>query len=164
MILRDPSTPSLPTNEWIRPAATKRQDNIVFVLVIGDCSLRSKNVPSFRATHGHWSNDQDMRNTSIPPPPCLPSRSQVSAGYGHSCCVTTEGELYTWGSNRDGCLGLPRATKFATLPQVSLLHVLHVLNRGDKTDSRTIDVVTCVDRVREILLSRCISHFNYRIH
>ncbi|CAM9938623.1 unnamed protein product, partial [Sphacelaria rigidula] len=49
---------------------------------------------------------------------------QVSAGYGHSCCVTTEGELYTWGSNRDGCLGLPRATKFATLPQlVSCLYV-----------------------------------------
>ncbi|CAN0568306.1 unnamed protein product, partial [Laminaria digitata] len=43
---------------------------------------------------------------------------QVSAGYGHSCCCTTEGELYTWGSNRDGCLGLPRSTKFANFPQV----------------------------------------------
>lgn len=45
-------------------------------------------------------------------------RRKVSAGYGHSCCCTTEGELYTWGSNRDGCLGLPRSTKFANSPQV----------------------------------------------
>ncbi|CAM9489261.1 unnamed protein product [Hapterophycus canaliculatus] len=42
---------------------------------------------------------------------------QVSAGYGHSCCCTTEGELYTWGSNRDGCLGLPRPIKFKNSPQ-----------------------------------------------
>ncbi|CAM9176283.1 unnamed protein product [Pylaiella littoralis] len=49
---------------------------------------------------------------------------QVSAGYGHSCCCTTQGELYTWGSNRDGCLGLPRSTKFANYPQlVACLYV-----------------------------------------
>lgn len=43
---------------------------------------------------------------------------KVSAGYGHSCCCTTDGELYTWGSNRDGCLGLPPSIKFANSPQV----------------------------------------------
>ncbi|CAN0273071.1 unnamed protein product [Ectocarpus sp. 12 AP-2014] len=49
---------------------------------------------------------------------------QVSAGYGHSCCCTMDGELYTWGSNRDGCLGLPRSTKFANFPQlVTCLYV-----------------------------------------
>ncbi|CAM9777928.1 unnamed protein product, partial [Discosporangium mesarthrocarpum] len=48
---------------------------------------------------------------------------QVSAGYCHSCCITSEGELYAWGNNRDGCLGLPMSTKFATEPQhVSCLH------------------------------------------
>ena len=49
---------------------------------------------------------------------CFLSVREVSAGYGHSCCCTAEGELYTWGSNRDGCLGLPRSTKFANFPQV----------------------------------------------
>ncbi|CAB1098782.1 unnamed protein product [Ectocarpus sp. CCAP 1310/34] len=35
-----------------------------------------------------------------------------------------DGELYTWGSNRDGCLGLPRSTKFANFPQlVTCLYV-----------------------------------------
>lgn len=43
---------------------------------------------------------------------------QVSAGYAHSCCCTTEGELYTWGNNRDGCLGLPRNIKLVDIPQV----------------------------------------------
>lgn len=47
-----------------------------------------------------------------------PLDTQVSAGYGHSCCCTTEGELYTWGSNRDGCLGLPLSVKFINQPRV----------------------------------------------
>lgn len=52
--------------------------------------------------------------------PLCGTEFQVSAGYGHSCCITTEGELYTWGSNRDGCLGLPRVLKFVKSPTVSI--------------------------------------------
>ncbi|KAL9356482.1 hypothetical protein Peur_049735 [Populus x canadensis] len=31
---------------------------------------------------------------------------QISAGYHHSCAITVDGELYTWGKNSNGQLGL----------------------------------------------------------
>lgn len=43
---------------------------------------------------------------------------KVSAGYTHSCCLTTEGELYTWGNNQDGCLGHAPILKFVDHPKV----------------------------------------------
>ncbi|CAM9760364.1 unnamed protein product, partial [Phaeothamnion confervicola] len=41
----------------------------------------------------------------------------VSAGYAHNAAVTAEGELYTWGSNRTGCLGFPTTRKFVSEPE-----------------------------------------------
>jgi alpha-tubulin suppressor-like RCC1 family protein/Ca2+-binding EF-hand superfamily protein len=43
---------------------------------------------------------------------------QVACGYGHSCAVSSEGELYAWGGNRDGCLGHPLDQKFVGRPKV----------------------------------------------
>jgi alpha-tubulin suppressor-like RCC1 family protein len=42
--------------------------------------------------------------------------SQVSAGYGHTCAVTTQGELYCWGDNDYGRLGINPSTWSATTP------------------------------------------------
>ncbi|XP_020103913.1 ultraviolet-B receptor UVR8 isoform X3 [Ananas comosus] len=36
----------------------------------------------------------------------LPFSSAVACGGYHTCVITSEGELYTWGSNENGCLGL----------------------------------------------------------
>ncbi len=33
--------------------------------------------------------------------------AMVATGKHHTACVTRTGELYTWGSNRDGRLGYP---------------------------------------------------------
>ncbi|BBH02540.1 Regulator of chromosome condensation family protein, partial [Prunus dulcis] len=42
---------------------------------------------------------------------------QISAGYHHSCAITAEGELYMWGKNSNGQLGLgKRAAKVVSLP------------------------------------------------
>ncbi|PQQ00751.1 ultraviolet-B receptor UVR8 isoform X1 [Prunus yedoensis var. nudiflora] len=42
---------------------------------------------------------------------------QISAGYHHSCAITAEGELYMWGKNSNGQLGLgKRAAKLVSLP------------------------------------------------
>lgn len=52
-------------------------------------------------------------------PRVLTASSKVSAGYTHSCCLTTEGELYTWGNNQDGCLGHAPVLKFVDHPKVT---------------------------------------------
>lgn len=36
----------------------------------------------------------------------LPFAEEVACGGYHTCVVTSEGKLYTWGSNENGCLGL----------------------------------------------------------
>ncbi|KAL2347162.1 hypothetical protein Fmac_001162 [Flemingia macrophylla] len=42
---------------------------------------------------------------------------QISAGYNHSCAVTVDGELYMWGKNTNGQLGLgKRAPNIVPLP------------------------------------------------
>ncbi|KAB1222296.1 Ultraviolet-B receptor UVR8 [Morella rubra] len=42
---------------------------------------------------------------------------QISAGYHHSCAITVDGELYMWGKNSNGQLGLgKRASKVVPLP------------------------------------------------
>lgn len=42
---------------------------------------------------------------------------QISAGYHHSCAITVDGELYMWGKNSNGQLGLgKRAAKVVPLP------------------------------------------------
>ncbi|KAK9291600.1 hypothetical protein L1049_019549 [Liquidambar formosana] len=43
--------------------------------------------------------------------------AQVSAGYHHSCAITVNGELYMWGKNSNGQLGLgKRAAKVVSVP------------------------------------------------
>ena len=42
---------------------------------------------------------------------------QVSAGYWHACCVTSDGDIYAWGYNKShGVLGLSRDTASLVLP------------------------------------------------
>ena len=41
---------------------------------------------------------------------------QVSAGFRHNVLVSTEGELFCWGHNVSGCLGLPESVQFAGEP------------------------------------------------
>ncbi|KAF3439300.1 hypothetical protein FNV43_RR17576 [Rhamnella rubrinervis] len=42
---------------------------------------------------------------------------QMSAGYYHSCAITADGEIYMWGKNADGQLGLgKRAPKVVHIP------------------------------------------------
>jgi hypothetical protein len=48
---------------------------------------------------------------------------QVSAGFRHNALVTTDGELWTWGHNVGGCLGLPNTTAFASQP--TLVRAMH---------------------------------------
>ncbi|XP_042515874.1 ultraviolet-B receptor UVR8 isoform X2 [Macadamia integrifolia] len=36
----------------------------------------------------------------------LPLSEEVACGGYHTCVITTDGELYTWGSNENGCLGI----------------------------------------------------------
>ncbi|KAJ8600173.1 hypothetical protein CTAYLR_001943 [Chrysophaeum taylorii] len=48
--------------------------------------------------------------------------SQVSAGFGHSAVVTTEGELYCWGANHDGCCGQPDV---AFVPEPTLVRAIY---------------------------------------
>jgi hypothetical protein len=45
--------------------------------------------------------------------------TQVSAGQKHTCAITTEGELLTWGFPLDGRLGLGEVTSFG--PPVELI-------------------------------------------
>jgi hypothetical protein len=41
---------------------------------------------------------------------------RVSAGYSHQAVVTWDGELYTWGINRNGCCGHPASVAFVREP------------------------------------------------
>ncbi|KAJ1697066.1 hypothetical protein LUZ63_005578 [Rhynchospora breviuscula] len=48
-----------------------------------------------------------VNDASVPSPiPDLPFSEMVSCGGYHTCVITNQGELYTWGSNENGCLGL----------------------------------------------------------
>ena len=48
----------------------------------------------------------------------------IGAGDGHSAAVTTEGELYTWGVNTNGCAAHPVMHRF--LPEPTVVGCLHV--------------------------------------
>jgi hypothetical protein len=41
----------------------------------------------------------------------------VSAGHGHSACLTTDGALYAWGYNSHGCCGQPLLERFVPEPK-----------------------------------------------
>ncbi len=50
---------------------------------------------------------------------------QVSAGYSITACVTMEGEMYSWGVNKSGCIGHPVSEKFVRKPKlVKCLYML----------------------------------------
>ncbi|KAJ0094448.1 hypothetical protein Patl1_15839 [Pistacia atlantica] len=42
----------------------------------------------------------------------LPYSDEVACGGYHTCVVTSGGELYTWGSNENGCLGIGSTDAF----------------------------------------------------
>lgn len=42
----------------------------------------------------------------------LPYSEEVACGGYHTCVLTSGGELYTWGSNENGCLGIGTTTVF----------------------------------------------------
>ncbi|PON61809.1 Regulator of chromosome condensation [Trema orientale] len=42
----------------------------------------------------------------------LPYSEEVACGGYHTCVMTSGGELYTWGSNENGCLGIGTTTVF----------------------------------------------------
>jgi alpha-tubulin suppressor-like RCC1 family protein len=43
---------------------------------------------------------------------------EVSAGYGHTAVRTFDGELYTWGKNKEGCTGHPVELDFIGRPSL----------------------------------------------
>ena len=49
--------------------------------------------------------------------------TQVSAGFRHCAMVSADGELFTWGHNYGGCLGLPESNAFVTEP--TLIKAMH---------------------------------------
>ena len=48
----------------------------------------------------------------------------IGAGDSHSAAVTTDGELYTWGCNTNGCAAHPVVSTF--LPEPTVVECLHV--------------------------------------
>ncbi|KAG0449757.1 hypothetical protein HPP92_027204 [Vanilla planifolia] len=46
----------------------------------------------------------------------LPFSEEIACGGYHTCVVTNEGKLYSWGSNENGCLGLG-CTDMVRIPQ-----------------------------------------------
>ncbi|MGI6524743.1 MAG: hypothetical protein ACOX2O_05540 [Bdellovibrionota bacterium] len=63
--------------------------------------------------------------------------SQVSAGSQHTCAVTTGGELYCWGMNSQGQLGIN-----STLDQTTPVRVLKGAQTGNDTYLENISQVT----------------------
>ncbi|XAR73139.1 hypothetical protein NMG60_11007005 [Bertholletia excelsa] len=47
----------------------------------------------------------------------LPLSEEVACGGYHTCVITSAGELYTWGSNENGCLGIGR-TDVSHFPEI----------------------------------------------
>ena len=48
---------------------------------------------------------------------------QSSAGYQHTALISADGELYCWGSNKNGCCGVSQKFKF--LPKPTLVKCLY---------------------------------------
>jgi len=77
------------------------------LFVAGPASVLGKFCPSFES----YESLQD-----------IPIR-QVSAGFLHQVCVTIDGELFSWGSNVQGCCGHDVVNDFISQPQrVACLH------------------------------------------
>jgi Ca2+-binding EF-hand superfamily protein len=72
------------------------------VYVAGSATALGRWLPSF-------TRMEELRGQAV---------RQVSAGYGHSAALSSEGELFTWGGNRNGCCGHPLPLKFVGKPTV----------------------------------------------
>ncbi|XP_030551341.1 ultraviolet-B receptor UVR8 isoform X2 [Rhodamnia argentea] len=69
--------------------------------------------------HGQLGISDDKMYTTEPVEVCgLPEEIvEISAGYHHSCAITVDGELYMWGNNSSGQLGLgKKSAKVVPVP------------------------------------------------
>ncbi|EQC27454.1 hypothetical protein SDRG_14778 [Saprolegnia diclina VS20] len=72
---------------------------------------------------------------------------QVAAGYHHSACITTQGELYTWGCGVDGRLGTNSTTTRDTPAIVHALKTLDVVPKIVRCGGRHTCIVTATDEL-----------------
>lgn len=76
-------------------------------------------------------------NCTYPDPWCIPSNllgyndfqsdskiTAISCGISHLSAVTSLGDLYMWGKNRDGCLGLGHTENQCIPLKVNILNLL----------------------------------------
>ena len=71
-------------------------------------SLPPRNVPALSLTQD-GAPPQSLDTVSV---------CGLAAGFCHSAIITTEGELWCWGANEQGCCGQPLATKFVFRPEL----------------------------------------------
>mmetsp|Transcript_32208 Transcript_32208/g.51257 ORF Transcript_32208/g.51257 Transcript_32208/m.51257 type:complete len:1524 (+) Transcript_32208:142-4713(+) len=72
------------------------------VYVAGPASVLGKPRPRFHLV-------RELANIPV---------AQVSAGFGITACCSVEGEVYSWGANKGGCIGHPLARKFIRKPKL----------------------------------------------
>ncbi|OQR86460.1 E3 ubiquitin-protein ligase HERC2-like [Achlya hypogyna] len=72
---------------------------------------------------------------------------QVAAGLHHSACITTQGELYTWGCGVDGRLGLNSSTTKVTPTIVHGIKALDIVPKMVRCGGRHTCIVTSSDEL-----------------
>lgn len=75
---------------------------------------------------------------------------QVAAGHAHSCAISSEGELYTWGGNDGGCSGHPRDIKFVPEPRVVECLFVNPTNLALGRNARQSSVYNNLDAMRAV--------------
>ena len=43
---------------------------------------------------------------------------QISCGFSHTLCLTSDGKLYGWGSNKNGQIDIDETTKVVSIPVI----------------------------------------------
>jgi alpha-tubulin suppressor-like RCC1 family protein len=78
----------------------------VVLPVPGFCDVRVAGVSAGSVTITATSGSaQGTASVNVLPPPPAPRFTDASAGFGHSCGLTVEGDAYCWGRNNVGQLG-----------------------------------------------------------